>query len=348
MSIDLRVIRARPVFSDGRHNAFTGIARLDGERVIAFRSATDHLSGDGEVTVIGDDDGEWTVRTRLTASRPDDELRDPSLVTVDGELLVYTCASDSDVTPRRLVSMVATSTDGRHFSDPQPVGGIPDGEWLWEVREHDGTLYGTTHDGGASPPALYRSEDGRDWEPLLEFPDGGNEASIDIGADGRLWALVRDVAGPCPVVYSADPPYDQFRTTREKNLAGRVVPKRLQGPFVKRLAGGLVIIGREYDLYGGGKHNTRTNIWWRPDDSDPVLVRSLPSGGDTSYADWLDVEPGRALVSYYSGHTYRMDLPHDQDHRFEESRAYAEQNSPADIYLAEVAYPAERARRVNE
>lgn len=343
MSIDLRVTQARPVFSDGQHNAFTGIADCNGETVVAFRSATNHLSGDGEVTVIGEDDDGWTARTRLEASRPTDELRDPSLITFDGELLVYTCASNSDATPRRLVSMVTTSTDGKRFSELQPLDGIPDGEWLWEVREHDGTLYGVTHDGGATPPTLYRSEDGHDWTALVEFPDGGNETSIDFGADGRLWALVRGVAGPCPVVYSADPPYDQFTATREGNLEGRIVPKRLQGPFIKRLAGGLVIIGREYDLYGGGKHNTTTNIWWKPDDCDPVLVRSLPSGGDTSYADWLDVEPGRALVSYYSGHTYRMDLPHDQDHLFEESRAYAEQNSPADIYLADISYPADRA-----
>lgn len=338
--LDLRVIRARRIFDDGGHNAFTGIAEFDGEPVVVFRSAADHLSRDGTITVLGEEDDGWAVRAELESPLEGHDLRDPALVSFEDTLFAYTCASDPTATPRTLTSMVATSSDGETFSGPRPIEGIPDGEWLWEVRAHDGTLYGTTHQAGAEAPALYRSETGTEWERITEFPEAGSETALDFDENGRLWALVRSAVGPCPVVCTADPPYDTFESTAEGGgVTGRLVPKRLQGPFIKRLSGGLVIIGREYDLYGGGKHNTTTNIWWKPDDRDPTLVRSLPSGGDTSYADWVDVAPGRALVSYYSGHRHRMDLPHDEDHRFEESRAYAEQHSSADIYLAEVSYP---------
>jgi len=332
--LDLRVIRAQRIFSNGRHNAFTGIDALDGDPVVVFRTAEDHVSQDGTITVLGRDDETWTVRDQLASPVSAPDLRDPSLISFDDRLLLYTCASDTSTTPRTLTSLMATSTDGETFSDLGRVEGIPEGEWLWDIRKHGGTLYGTTRE-----PALYRSETGTEWEKVVDFPDAGNETAIDFGVDGRLWALTRQVAGPCPVVYTAEPPYDAFESSEENGVGGKVVLKRLQGPFIKRFPGGLVIIGREYDLYGGAKHNATTKIWWRPDDREPTLIRALPSGGDTSYADWVDVAPGRALVTYYSGHADRMDLYHENDHLFEKKRAYAEQNSSPDIYLADIAYP---------
>lgn len=335
---DIRVTRARPVFGDGRHNSSPAIAAAGDDRVLVCQTATDHLSNDGVVTVLSEDDG-WAAVETLRAPPEGRHLRDPSAVGFDGELLVYADAvADATTTPQAAVPVVAASADGPPFGEPRQLEGVPDRHRMYDVRQHEGLLYATVRgpDGG-----LYSSRDGRRWERVTAFPVEGNEVAIDFDAAGRLWALARDAVGPCPAVCTAPPPYDEFDETEEKNVAGTVIRKRLQGPMVERLDGGVVIVGREYDRYGGGKHNTTTNIWWRADDREPVLVRALPSGGDTSYGDWLELEPGRALVPYYSGHTYRMNLPHEEDDRLEESRAYAEQHSPADIYLADVSYPAE-------
>jgi len=40
--MDVRVTRARRVFADGKHNAFTGIATAHGKVFITFRSAENH------------------------------------------------------------------------------------------------------------------------------------------------------------------------------------------------------------------------------------------------------------------------------------------------------------------
>jgi len=344
--LDLRVIRAEPILSDGRHNSSPCIASLDDrEPLLACQTATDHLSDDAFVRVLkrqGSGTNNWEVVQTIESPISNAHLRDPAMVAFGDRIFLYT-DSVKDEDRSNNTPIVAVSEDGEQFDEVHQIDDLPENYRLsYDITEYNGRLYATARGAGGNP-ILQVSDNGIDWESLATFPDPGNEVAIDFDSDGRLWALVRQAAGPCPVVSTAQPPYDSFEPSEENGVTGKIVLKRLQGPFIKRLSGGLVIIGREYDLYGGGKHNTTTNIWWRPDDREPTLIRTLPSGGDTSYADWLEPEPGRALVPYYTGHRYRMDLPHEDDHLFEESRAYAEQNSPADIFLVEISYPEELA-----
>ncbi len=53
---ELRVTRARKIYSDGRHNAFTGMARLGERTFVTFRSAVNHLTLDGRIRVIASED----------------------------------------------------------------------------------------------------------------------------------------------------------------------------------------------------------------------------------------------------------------------------------------------------
>ena len=325
--MELRVTRARRVYSDGKHNAFTGITRL-GERVfICFRSGLTHVSYDGVIKVIASEDREkWSVVTEKAREATD--LRDPKLATFKEQVLLY-CGGRSEGSPLR--SFVATSTGGRTFGDLTPLEGIPEGHWLWSVKPCGEKLYGAAYTSGetACQVALYCSGDGVRWEKVTDFPVPGNEAALDFDLQGRLWALVRDDRQGClPTLCAAAPPYAAFASVVRP-------PVRLQGPMLKRLEGACVIAGRRWD--NPGRRNLRTDLFLWEDGHDLAFVRSLPSGGDTSYAGWLDLGPGRGLISYYSSHEHKMDLSWE-DEQSKEDVAHAEHSTGADIFLADVSY----------
>lgn len=326
--MEIRVTRARRIFSDGKHNAFTGIASFDNQVFVVFRSAASHVSMDGAIKVIASRD-RTTWQTVAEAVQPGVDLRDPKVAAFKGKLLVY-CGGRTESPGRR--SMVLSSLDGRSFGQPEQVKGLPEGLWLWHMAPFGNALYGTAYSkrDRVYEAGLFRSHDGATWEKTADFPIAASEVSIDFDPNGALWALARDDShGGVPAVCVADPPYTSFRSIKRP-------PIRLQGPMVKRLAGGCVLVGRRWD--SPGRRNLRTDLFWWPDDLDVQFVRSLPSGGDTSYAGWLDVAEGESLISYYSSHEHKMDEPHEQNAVFAKDGAHAEHSTPADIFLADISY----------
>ena len=322
--MDIRIVRSRKIFSDGKHNAFTGIAASRGATLVTFRSGATHVSFDGVIKVIASTDlSTWSVVAEKRL--PGLDLRDPKLVAFRGAARVY-CGGRPEEGPRQ--SLTFSTQDGSEFSEPIPVEGIPEGHWLWWVQPFGERLFGTAYTD--DHVGLYGSADGVQWEFLRDFPVPGNEVSFDFDADGSLWALAReDGCGSVPAVCVADPPYASFRSVSRPAL-------RMQGPLIKRLAGGCVLVGRRWDL--PGRRNLRTDVFWLEDGRDPCFVRSLPSGGDTSYAGWLDVGEGAAVISYYSSHEHKMDEPHANNAAFARDQAHAEHSTPADIFLADVSY----------
>ncbi len=328
LRMEIRVIRAQKIYSDGKHNAFTGIASLRGRVFVSFRSGASHVSYDGVVKVLASDDLE-TWREVAALSLPGTDCRDPKVAAFNDSLLVFFGGRTKD---GAVQSWMAASKDGENFDAAAALDGVPPGRWLWAVKPFGDTLYGSAYHRreGRFEAALYRSQDAARWEPVLDFPSPGSEASIDFDSDGTLWALVRDDDfGGAPMLCAADPPYSSWR------LAARL-PLRLQGPLLKRLPGGCALIGRRWDA--PGRRNLRTDLFWLPDGGDPQFVRTLPSGGDTSYAGWLELDDGRALVSYYSSHEHKMDEPHVRDAAFQQDPAHAEHSTPADIFLARISY----------
>ncbi len=107
--------------------------------------------------------------------------------------------------------------------------------------------------------------------------------------------------------------------------------------MIKSLDGGCVVVCRQVGQ-DGKRHCARTDLFWLEDGCDPRLVRTLPSGGDNSYAGWLDTGPGRAVLSYYSSHEHKMAVPHDEDYKLLKDPAHASHSTPADIFLADVSY----------
>lgn len=329
--MDIVVTRARRIYSDGRHNAWTGICRHESKVYVSFRSGINHVAPRNTVKLIASADCEsWSVVAERGEVSPEIDNRDPKVVSFGGRLFVYYPRCRARNPEREITGMVFTSSDGSTFSQPEPVQGLPDRIWVWWMMPREDRLYGTGYARGRC--LLASSADGLTWEPLTDLPvEAGNEAAFDFDPDGAMWVLVREDSYGCiPTVCVLKPPY------RRVDWKLRL-PMRLQGPMIKRLPGGCVIVCRQWDSPRGLRRNTRTEMFWLADGELPRHVCTLPSGGDTSYAQWLDTGPGSAVISYYTSHEHKMAVrPNDpglaQDH------ALAEHSTAADIFLADVAW----------
>ncbi|NLX97203.1 MAG: hypothetical protein GXY83_13600 [Rhodopirellula sp.] len=330
-AFELRVTRSRKIFSDGRHNAFTGMAQLGDRFYITFRSSEDHVSPEGGIRLIASDNrDDW--RSIHLFRQPNADLRDPKLAAFQGSLLCYFAAApvvDGKRQPRR-ISMMVRSSDGIAFGEPVALQGIRPGAWLWHVAARGDAIYGSAYwqsEANRYDAALYRSEDGVRWKPIADFPTPSSEIYLDFDPQGVLWALVRNqYPADELVICRADPPYTRLGIHKR-------IPMPVGGPMIKRLPTGCVMITRHWDP--PGRRNLRSEVLWLPDGGEPRSITRLPSGGDTSYAAWLDLSPGLAAVSYYSSHEHKMDTPVGSSHP---DPAHAEHSTAADIFLADVSY----------
>jgi hypothetical protein len=249
------------------------------------------------------------------------DLRDPKLVVFKGRLFAYCMTGSATST---LGSLVLSSADGESFTPEQPAEGELGSRELWWVKERSGLLYGAAYEqkDDVCVTGLCSSEDGVRWRRLVDFPvRNGNEVSFDFDEEGRVWALVRaEWLGGIPTLCTLKPPYTEMETVTQ-------LPMRAEGPMLKRMQGGCVMLLRRWNM--PRRYNRRLDLFWLPDGGDVQFVRTLPSGGDTTYAGWLDLEPGRAVVSYYSSHEWKIDEPFDTNWRH---------NTPADIFLAEMLF----------
>lgn len=223
---ELRVTRARRIYSDGQHNAFTGMARLGDRTFVTFRSAATHMTMDGKIRIIASDDLQRWQSVHV-ASRAGEDLRDPKLVTFAGRLLCYFAARRAPVPGTKgqgMASMVVGSADGCKFDEPRSVRGVRPGAWLWHVAARGDVLYGAAYGGGQKAATLYRSRDGFDWERVTDFPTPCNETYLEFAPDGVLWALARDGLALC----RAQPPYAELAVVKRIDIPHG-------GPMLKRL-----------------------------------------------------------------------------------------------------------------
>ncbi len=332
---ELRVTRASKIFSDGRHNAFTSIARFGGVTYIAFRSATTHLAFDGKIVILrSQDNSTWSVAARIGDSPLD--FRDPRLIVFKGRLHLYFFARNPE---NKIIPFLTTSVDGIAYDTPRQLEQIP---LVWGLTQFDGLLYGSSYEmmENVFRPALYSSSDGETWEKKFTFPFMGTETAIDFDENGTLWALVRDSCYGCiPTLCSLNRPYVSLPTMKLLTLdLVKGLSIRIQGPMLKRLDGACVIVARRWDGGMNQRRNLRSDVFMIEDGQDIRFVCTLPSGGDTSYASWLSQKQGHALVSYYSSHEHKMDESFETEAQFREDPAHAEHSTAADIFLAEFSF----------
>lgn len=275
-----------------------------------FREGAGHVSPDGAIRVIESSDGmRWKSAARLTSTTAD--LRDPKITIMPGSRLMITGAAALHQPKQRDLgqpasrfthqSLVWFSSDGREWGEPVEVA--DPNYWLWRVTWHEGTAYGVGYEcGQVKNTRLYRSRDGRKFEPLVPRLHGDgypNETSLVFLDDGRCLCLLRRDEGRATGLWGeSKPPYTDWQW---KDLGVRI-----GGPHMIRLPDGRFLAAvRLYD------RAVRTALCWL-DPAAGTLTEflALPSAGDTSYAGlaWHD---GLLWVSYYASHT-RVARPADE------------------------------------
>lgn len=288
------------VSSAAPHSAFTDLIRYEGDFYLAFREGEGHVSPDGSMRVLRSADGKaWEPVAHLT--HPEADLRDASLsITPDGQLMLLTAAALHEPDPHTHQPVAWYSDDGENWSDMHEVA--EPNIWLWSLRWHPtqpfaiGFGYSVADDRFVR---LYHTEDGRDFEPLVddaEAPaDYPNESAIVFleDADDTALALLRQDPGPA-MLGSATPPYTDWTWQH--------LDRQIGGPAMIQLPDGRLLAAvRLYD------DQVRTALCWV--DRDTLTLTefiTLPSGGDTSYPGLVfDADTRTLHVSYYSSHEDR-------------------------------------------
>ena len=323
----IRFTRIKKIYSDGKHNAFTSIAKRNNLIFIAFRSAKNHLDKNGVITVIVLNDLHEAEKVAEFAL-PKADLRDPKIIEFKGDFYISAQCEWHD---GRNESKIFRWELNNIFEEI-PLSGIPCGHLMWSFASNKDFILGSAFFPDKQHPrykaVLYKSLNMKEWIKIADFPVPGNETFLDIDKNGILTALVREEReyGAIPTLCTTPFPFTDFEFFK--------LPMRMEGMIVKRIGRGWIIVGR-CGIYPD-RHNTRVDVFWLEDGKEIEFVRTLPSGGDCAYASWLDIGNGQVLMSYYSSHEHKMAIPHIDDSKFKDP-AIAEHTTPADIYLAEIS-----------
>jgi hypothetical protein len=289
-------VEVQKIWDKAPHNAFTDLVRFHERWFCVFREGKTHVSPDGAIRVLTSEDGKKWESAVLVRSQSAD-LRDPK-ITLTPEGLLQLSAAGALHRPKGHThqSLVWFSKDGRDWGEPIEVA--DPNYWLWRVTWHKKTAYGIGYECGKKKEVrLYKSADGRKFEPLVEtLLDKGypNESAlVFLPDDTCLCLLRRDEANG--LLGSAKPPYKEWTW---KDLG-----RRIGGPNLSRLPDGRIIaVVRLYD------RKVRTAVCAVDGDAGKLdELLALPSGGDTSYPGlvWHD---GMLWVSYYSSHEERTSI----------------------------------------
>jgi hypothetical protein len=197
----------RTVYANGKHNAFTALVRFRGQLFLAFRTATNHNSQDGDILVLTSADGQsWTEAYRVNVV-PDD--RDPQFLLAGQRLILY----DAAMRGAELTTYALQTEDGKTWSEPRAV--YQPRFIVWKPCAYGGRFYSGAHkkdevSGGKGREVhLIVSDDGLNWQKISTIRAGQweSETTLHFGPDGRLTAFLRQKYGspPCQILEAAAP-----------------------------------------------------------------------------------------------------------------------------------------------
>lgn len=297
-------ISTRQIWSNDQYCAFTSLEKFRGHYYCSFREASAHLFDDegraaeGKARIICSDDGD-TWRSVALLEKEGLDLRDPKLsVMPDGRLMVVMGGSVYD--GKRLSHMypqVSFSTDGVHFSDPQPIVIDPrvceDYEWVWRVSWHDGVGYGISY-GKLHNYVLLRTTDGIHYDLVthLDVMHNPGESTLRFLDDGRMLLVARREGGKGNqrgILGLSHAPYTEWEWHNMN------VP--LGGPDVLLLSDSSFVLGTR-SLYASEK--TMLLKGYLDGQCEEVCI--LPSGGDDNSYTGMIVVGDELWVTYYSRH----------------------------------------------
>jgi len=317
---------SRPIWSDGKHNAFPGIARFGDSYYVACRRSEGHQAPRASILVLRAGAADLDSWAKVADFDIDGDSLDPFVCVVGDRVHVYWHRSPCDwvVRSRDGATWTGPAEVDTEFPKPSPdcaYDFTSDRKWHFRIRKGpDGCYYSLARCGLASNGnpgiLLYRSKDGLSWEATHTFGEGiqavapgGHEADLAFMDSGRAVAAIRvsNMPGGQGMIAWADPPYMKW----DAYWAG---VRNFGGPALWRTKVGLLLAARSWPVNSLG----RCTIWEATPDG-LVNPHYAPSGGDCAYQTFEDGPDGEVLLCYYSSHEWpwRRGVGH-----------------PANIYLA--------------
>jgi hypothetical protein len=305
---DVRVHSIRRVFHNGEHNAFTDLVRFKGKFYLAFRSCPDgHMvHPTASIIILSSSDAEhWEAVHRFRVEKRD--TRDPHFLVFRDRLFVYTgtwyCGETSpkyeEYDLNKHLGYAAWSKDGIGWHSPIMLEGTF-GHYIWRANAFAGKAYlcGRRKKGFAVAPrgegtmvesAMLESDDGLIWRTRALFQEvRGDETAFQFKHDGDIIAIGRRGRDKAQLLRSKRP----YTEWERKDL-----DRYIGGPLLTRWGDRYVVGGRNTV----GDKGPKTSLCWLVGD-DLHEFAELPSGGDNSYPGFVELDPSRAIVSWYSSH----------------------------------------------
>ena len=319
---------SRCIWSDGRHNAFPGIARFGDWYYVTCRHSDGHQNPRASTLVLrsrADDLSQWEAVHEVDING---DSRDPLIYVVGDRLHVCWHRKPADWWVRSADGVTWSAPVELDTEFPDPPADCEyewrsDRKWHFRIRRGpDGLFYslarcGLAHNGNPGI-LLYQSEDAITWKATHTFGEGiqkaapsGHESDLAFMDDGTAVAAIRvsNAPGGQGMIACAAPPYQVW----DAYWAG---VRNFGGPCLWRTESGLLVAARTYAAHG----DANCCVWevTRSGLTTPYIV---PSGGDCAYQTFADGPNGEVLLCYYSSHEWPS--RRGQDH-------------PANLYLARI------------
>jgi len=272
------------IWDKAPHNAFTTLESFDGYLYCAFREATNHKSYDGKIRIIRSKDTQkWESVALISIGNED--LRDPKLIVNNGKIILLIVSR----TKSKHYSYTYSSFDGMKWSLLEKANDT----WRWSATLWDNFIYSVGYSGNDRSGQIYKSGDGKKWTSVKRglFPNVNNlpnETKLFITPNNKMVALVRQERGnQNAIIGIAEAPYSDW-TWRDLGI-------RMGSPS------GIVLNENEIlacvRLYNHPVCLSLVKI--NITDASYKEIATLPSGGDTGYADIVKFN-NQYYISYYS------------------------------------------------
>ena len=203
------------VFSDGRHNAWTGMAAFRGRYYVAFRNALRHTCVRSSIFLITSQDGRsWSPPTSLPSLDYRWAWHDNCQMFVFRERLFLRAATlwPGPTGPDLVGQSTIFTEDGLWWSEPD--WSVPVGFLNWGTATFEGKLYGCfVPRNTMGVGVLASSDDGLHWTTISSFGDSW-AYGLAITPEGEAFTAgythSADKRGVCDRLLRSRPPFTRW------------------------------------------------------------------------------------------------------------------------------------------
>ncbi len=308
----LRTISSTKIWDRAFHNAFVDMIDFKGELLCTFREGDGHVTGrKGKIRVLRSVDGQEWKPIGLLSQKGIDLRNAKFSIRPDSLLMLTGLGTDYRGKVFEWYTWVAYSEDGRNWTPPRRVRGIPSNNWFYELTWQDSFAYAIPMMAGADPlsgivqsrerqMALFRTADGMNYEQIgdpFDLSPLVGEALVRFRPDRKMFVLIRDGGGHSVSAYygHGNPPYD--------SLSILPLDHGLGGPNLAYLPNHTWLLGtREWPEERPDCLNEAVTVFMQLHENGSYRrLFVLPSEGDTAYPGMV-IRGDHLHITYYSGH----------------------------------------------